>query len=35
MLRGDLDAIVMKARKEPEHRYATVEALLAEVRSRT
>jgi eukaryotic-like serine/threonine-protein kinase len=32
MLRGDLDAIVMKAlRKEPEHRYPTVEALLADL----
>jgi eukaryotic-like serine/threonine-protein kinase len=31
-LRGDLDAIVLKAlRKEPEHRYATVESLVDDV----
>src|SRR5690606_12235850 len=34
LLRGDLDAIVMKAlRKEPQHRYASVEALLADLES--
>lgn len=33
-LRGDLDAIVRKAlRKEPEHRYASVEALADDVRA--
>ncbi len=34
MLRGDLDAIILKAlRKEPERRYATVEALRADLRA--